>query len=151
MALAPLSGGVDITTLVMTMLTRTRDDATVQIIYISDTDRDVALVKKNLQASEYRIHFSSHSSSPSNMTAIFQSVSCDIPLLPTAIIIDYDCVQGRCIDVICDVRRMLKVACYEVIIHNAPTDQTSRDALKAVGADSIISAAALCCEPMMWH
>ena len=124
------------------MLTPRRRDADVQIIFISDEDRCAPNLAKKLDELSYRIHFSSYSSSPSNMIAIWDSVSLARPFLPTAIFIDYFCNGGRCEDMLRDLGRMVEKAGVEVIILNAPDGHDTHDALLALGADTIVRAEA---------
>ncbi len=85
------------------------------------------------------------------MIAIWRSVSVDGPFLPTAIIIDYFCEGGRCEDMLRDVRRTFENEGVEVVVHNAPNGRDVRDALIALGADTIVRAEALADEPVVAH
>jgi DNA-binding response OmpR family regulator len=125
------------------MLTRTRRHAEVQIIHISDDGRDVKSLAKTLYDSRYRVYLSSLSSSPLNVVAVWRSVFLQRLYLPTAILIDYFCDGGRCEDILRDLRRRFEKFTVEVIIYNAPRAEETRDALLALGANTIIWAETL--------
>jgi hypothetical protein len=120
------------------MLTYKRRDADVQIIFISDENRDVRRLARDLDQSSYRILFTSHSSNPISMIAIWLSVSLGRPFLPTAIIVDYFCHGGRLVDIMCDLSDIVGQPGIELIIANAPEGDEARAELIALGADSII-------------
>ena len=129
------------------MLAAKRPEAEVQLIFVSDDKRGAQTLAKRFDVMSYRIYFHRYSSDPSNINSICGPILFGQPFLPTAILIDYFCEDGRCKDVLLKVSRAVPNSGVELVVYNVPDCAETREALLAWGADTIVEAEA----PLVTH
>lgn len=121
---------------------RTRTDAEVQIIVVSDDDKEWRELISDLEKSNHRIAFKHFDSQPVNLVGLMSVVLWEQPFLPTAIIVDYLCHGNRCVDMVRDIRNFLSGQAVELVVARVPEGQNVRDELIALGADTVVTLSA---------